>query len=100
MWPSAYSSGTPKFTWKSRNLLAGRRLGRDPVEDVAQPRDVDELVVVRKAIERQRRVGGPGAGPVLVRRGRPAMPRSASAADELGGVVRSVAVDDDLAVGA
>ena len=83
---------------EEQELLVGRRLGRLPVEDVAQPRDVDELVVVGKPIEWQRRVGGPGRGPILV---------GASAGDaeigegrhELGGVVRSVAVDDDVAVG-
>ena len=83
---------------EEQELLVGRRLRRLPVEDITQPRDVHELVVVWKTIEWQRWVGGPGRGPILV---------SASAGDaeigegrhELGGIVRPIAVDDDVAIG-
>ena len=61
--PSSYSSGTPKLTWSSTILAAVEGLGAPAVEQVAEPVDVDESLVVRQSVQRERLVVGPGGEP-------------------------------------
>ena len=100
MWPSAYSSGTPKLTWKSRNDWIRRRLGLSSREDVAEPRDVDEGLswfgsAARAAASSS--AAQPGAPAVEDRA--PSRLRVPERGGEPVGVGRPVAVDDHVASG-
>ena len=55
MWPSAYSSGTPKLTWNSSASALGWASTGRPASSVAQPADVDEPLVVAELVDRVRR---------------------------------------------
>ena len=88
--------GHPEVDVEQQEGAVRRRLGPSTVEHLAEPGDVDELVVVGQALERQRLVGGPGRSPSLEDPGSVDAERS-EPADERRGVHVAVAVDGDLA---
>ena len=90
--------GHPEVHVEEQELALGRGFRALAREDLAEPVDVDELVVLRQALDRQVRVGRPGREAVGV---------DADVLDaELGqargdglGIVGPGAVDDDVPPG-
>ena len=99
MWPSAYSSGTPKLTWNSRKSAVRRRLGPSTVEHLARARRCRRACRSsgRRSSGSASSAAQAGAPPSRIRA--PSMPSAPSLRDERRGVDVAVAVDDDLAAG-
>ena len=71
--------GDSEVDVEEQELLVGRGLRPPPVEDVPQPWDVDERLVLLELVERQRGSAAQAVAPPWYARA-PSMPRSASAA--------------------